>query len=208
MGAYFTDLKDAILSTMKGMTVTMKHFLSKPVTVHYPDEKLPISDAFLGKHKLTQENCIACNQCVKACPVDCLAYESDRHPGKVVEFHNFLVDYNYCMFCGLCVDACGSDALHMTKEYDLSVSDRKECKVELITWTGLRPEDLVTIEEAKKKKAAKAKAIKAEKEAKAEAAEAKEDKPAPAKGKAKDKKTEKDDPPAAKDGAKKEDDKE
>lgn len=164
MGTYFRDLSYAFISSFKGMGVTIKHFFSKPVTVQYPDERLPIADAFLGKHLLLQEKCIACQACVKICPVDCLSLAADRKPGKVLDWKSFTVNYNYCMFCGLCVEACPTDALHMTKEYDLSVEDRRMCTVDLLSWKGLRPEDLEKIAAAekaaaeKKRKAAEAKA--------------------------------------------------
>ncbi|MBU0755846.1 MAG: NADH-quinone oxidoreductase subunit I [Planctomycetes bacterium] len=169
MGKYFQDLYDAISSTLKGMSVTIKHLFSKPVTVHYPDEQLPISEAFLGKHKLDQEGCIACSQCAKACPVECINVDFERHPGKVVEWKKFTVNYNHCMFCGLCVETCPTNVLHMTKVFDLSQYDRSDCLVDFLTYRGLRPEDLETIEQAKKeaeekkkKKAAEAKAKKDE----------------------------------------------
>ena len=167
MGTYFRDLADAFISSFKGMGVTIQHFFSKPVTVQYPDERMPIADAFLGKHLLEQEKCIACKACVKICPVDCLALEADRRPGKVLDWKSFTVNYNYCMFCGLCVEACPTDALHMTKEYDLSVEDRRACTLDLLSWKGLRPEDLEKIAAAekaaaeKKRKAAEAKAAEA-----------------------------------------------
>jgi len=167
MGTYFRDLSDAFVSTLKGMSVTLKHLFSKPVTVHYPDEHMPISDAYLGKHELDQAGCIACSQCVKMCPVECLTLDVTRHPGKVLEWKKFTVNYNRCIFCGLCQETCPTNVLHMTKEYDLSVEDRSLCEVDLLKYKGLRPEDHETIEKAKiaqaekKKAAAEAKAKKA-----------------------------------------------
>ncbi len=178
MGTYFRDLYNAVVSTMKGMSVTITHFFSKPVTVQYPDEHLPIADAYLGKHALRQDKCIYCMACVKICPVDCLILQADRHPGKVLEWSRFTVNYNHCMFCGLCVEACPTEALLMTSEYDLSVEDRHACVHDLLTRKGLSQEDLEKIEKARKeaeerkKKAAEAKAKK----------EAAEKKKAPPKG--------------------------
>ena len=208
MGTYFRNLSDAFISAFKGMGVTIKHFFSKPVTVHYPDEQMPIADAYLGKHELDQPGCIACNQCIKLCPVDCLYLEADRHPGKVLEWKSFTVNYNHCMFCGLCVTTCPTDALHMTKEYDLSVYDRAECLLELTSYQGLRPEDHETIEKAKIAAAEKKKAAAAAKAKKA--AEGKEDakdsaeKPAKknAKTDAADKQKKKTDKPSAPKGKK------
>jgi len=167
MGTYFRNLADAFITTFKGMGVTIKHFFSKPVTVHYPDEHLPIADAYLGKHELDQPGCIACSQCANICPVECIHIEFNRHPGKVIEFRRFSVNYNHCMFCGLCVETCPTEVLHMTKEYDLSEYDRKDCLVDLLSYTGLRPEDLEKIEIAKKE-AEEKKKKKAEEAAKKE----------------------------------------
>ena len=182
MGTYFRDLYNAFSSTFKGMSVTIKHFFSRPVTVQYPDEKLPIAEAFLGKHEIRQEKCIYCQACAKICPVDCLDLEADRHPGKVIEWKTFTVNYNHCMFCGLCVESCPTDAIVMTKEYDLSTFDRKDCLKDLLEWKGLREGDHEKIEKAKKeaaekkKKAAEAKALK---EAAAKKEEQAENKDAP-----------------------------
>ncbi|MHC4942749.1 MAG: NuoI/complex I 23 kDa subunit family protein [Planctomycetota bacterium] len=174
MSKYFRDLYDAIVTTLKGMSVTIKHFFSKPVTVQYPDEQLPVADAYLGKHKLDQEGCIACSQCAKMCPVECIHLDFERHPGKVVEWKKFTVNYNHCIFCGLCVETCPTDVLHMTKETDLSEFDRKDCLVDFLTYRGLRPEDYEKIEIAKKeaeeKKRKKAEAAKKKKAEEAAAA--------------------------------------
>lgn len=174
MGTYFRDLKDTLVSSVKGMSVTLKHLFSKPVTIHYPDETMEISENFLGKHELDQPGCIGCSQCVKICPVECLNLDVKRHPGKILEFHKFTVNYCTCMFCGLCVETCPTDVLHMTKTYDMSEYDRKDCVVDLLSKKGLTDEDREAIEKAKKeaaekkaKKAAEAKAKK-EKEAKEE----------------------------------------
>ena len=150
MSAYFKDLSDGIVTALKGMSVTGKHPFSKPVTVQYPNEQLPIADAFCGKHKLVQEGCRACGLCEKACPVDCIFTDSERHMKRVIEWKAFTIDYNKCIFCGLCVEACPSEALLMTKEFDLSTYDRRESIIDFLEWKGLRPEDLEKIEILKK----------------------------------------------------------
>ncbi|MFH2003003.1 MAG: NADH-quinone oxidoreductase subunit I [Planctomycetota bacterium] len=155
MGTYFRDLSEALVSSAKGMSVTLKHLFSKPVTIHYPDEKMEISKSYLGKHKLDQPGCIGCSQCAKACPVECIRIDVNRHPGKILEFQKFTVNYCTCMFCGLCVETCPTNVLHMTQEYDLSEYDRKNCVVDLLTRKGLNDEDRAAIEKAKKEAAEK-----------------------------------------------------
>ena len=186
MGGYFKDLSDSVVSTLKGMSVTLKHLFSKPVTVHYPDESLPIADAYRGKHKLIQDGCRACLLCAKACPVDCIDMAFERHMKRVIEWEQFEIDYNWCVFCGLCTEACPTEVLKMTTEYDLSTDDRRTVIKDLLEWRGLRPEDHENIrllkekEEAdKKKKAEEAAKAAAEEGADGgvDAGETKDDKP-------------------------------
>jgi len=168
MGGYFKDLSDTIVSTLKGMSVTLKHLFSKPVTVHYPDESMPIADAYRGKHLLIQDGCRACLLCSKACPVDCIDLAFERHMKRVIEWEQFDIDYNRCVFCGLCTEACPTEVLKMTAEYDLSTDDRRTIIKDLLEWRGLRPEDHENIRLLKEKAEADKKK-KAEEAAKAAA---------------------------------------
>jgi len=179
MSGYFKDLNDGIVSTLKGMSVTLKHLFSKPVTVQYPDEKLPVSERYRGKHKLTQGGCRGCGLCAKVCPVECIEIDFERHMKRVFEWKKFSIDYNKCVFCGLCVDACPAASLVMTQDFDLSTEDRREVVKDLLEWTGLREEDLENIrllkekaEADKKKKAAEAAAAAAAANADATGSEA------------------------------------
>jgi NADH-quinone oxidoreductase subunit I len=36
------------------------------------------------------------------------------------------MDMTRCLFCGMCVEACPVDALGMTREYEWSVSDKRD----------------------------------------------------------------------------------
>jgi NADH-quinone oxidoreductase subunit I len=175
MSGYFKDLSEGIVSTLKGMSVTLKHFFSKPVTVQYPDERLPISDRYRGKHKMVQGGCRGCGLCAKVCPVDCIEIEFERHMKRVLEWKTFTIDYNKCVFCGLCTEACPAESLVMTQEFDLSTEDRREVIKDLLEWRGLREEDLENIrllEEKEKEKVAAAKEEAAEGGKKKEAEEA------------------------------------
>ena len=178
MSGYFKDLSEGIVSTLKGMSVTLKHLFSKPVTVQYPDERLPISDRYRGRHKLVQGGCRGCGLCSKVCPVECIEIDFERHMKRVLEWKTFTVDYNKCVFCGLCTEACPAEVLIMTTEYDLSTEDRRTIIKDLLEWHGLREEDLENIrlleekeEEKKKEEAAAAAAAAKEESGGKEAAE-------------------------------------
>ncbi len=59
------------------------------------------------KPKFLQENCIACQLCVLACPEGIV---------KGKEKNSFHSDYDYCKGCGLCAAVCPKDDIVMVPE--------------------------------------------------------------------------------------------
>ena len=151
------------------MRITGKYLLQKPITVQYPDERLPIPNRYRGIHYLEQEKCIDCLACARACPIDCIEMDAVRH-GKELEWISFTLDYQKCMFCELCVYPCPKDCIHMGTEFAfVSRIDRSEFKHDLLSYKGMSRDAKVRMIEAEKKKKAKEEAKKAK--AAAEAAE-------------------------------------
>ncbi|MCR5000173.1 MAG: 4Fe-4S binding protein [Lachnospiraceae bacterium] len=68
----------------------------------------------------TNENCIGCNKCIRAC--SCIganvAVEKDR--GNIIE-----VDPNKCIACGACIDACEHNAREFVDDCDKFFEDLK-----------------------------------------------------------------------------------
>ena len=171
---YVRNIWEGVKTTLVGMRITGKYLLQKPITVQYPDERMPIPDRFRGIHYLEQEKCIECLACARACPIDCIEMEAIRH-GKELEWISFTLDYQKCMFCELCVYPCPKDCIHMGTEYAFVSFDRSEFKHDLLSFKGMDRAARARMKEAEAKKAAKeaakAKAA-AEKAAKEKADEA------------------------------------
>ncbi len=159
---YLKNVWDTLKTTLVGMKITGKYLLKKPITVQYPDERLPIPDRYRGIHYLEQEKCINCLACARACPIDCIEMEAVRH-GKELEWVSFTLDYQKCMFCELCVYPCPKDCIHMGTEFALVTTDRSELNFDLLSFKGMAREAKIRMREADKKKAEKeaAKAAKA-----------------------------------------------
>ena len=95
--AQATPIKDFLSSFMlgelfKGMTLTGRHFLSKKVTVQYPEEKTPLSPRFRGLHALRryengEERCIACKLCEAVCPALAITIESEVARRRLAPHH-------------------------------------------------------------------------------------------------------------------------
>ena len=177
---YFGNVWKALATTATGMRITGKYFLQKPITVQYPDERLPIPDRYRGIHYLEQEKCIDCLACARACPIDCIEMDAIRH-GKELEWISFTLDYQKCMFCELCVYPCPKDCIHMGTEFALVAYDRSELNHDLLSFKGMAPDARVRMKEAEAKKAAK-EAAKAAAAAEKAAAEGKDESESSAEG--------------------------
>ena len=171
---YVKNVVDSLKTTLVGMRITGKYLLQKPITVQYPDERLPIPNRYRGIHYLEQEKCIECLACARACPIDCIEMDAIRH-GKELEWISFTLDYQKCMFCELCVYPCPKDCIHMGTEFAFVSFDRSEFKHDLLSFKGMSRDARERKLVAEKKKAAKEAAKKAKAEAKA-AAEAEAEK--------------------------------
>jgi NADH-quinone oxidoreductase subunit I len=90
------------------------------VTIEYPDEWLPYSANYRGRHRLTLDEegavkCTSCFLCATACPAQCIYIEAQEHDDPNIEkFPNrYEIDTLLCVYCGYCVEACPVDAIRM-----------------------------------------------------------------------------------------------
>ncbi len=145
---YFQNIWYTLKSIFIGMKITLKYMFSKSVTISYPFERLAFAPRYRGIHEFEADICIACDQCAKACPVDCIYIDKskprkiDKATGKATggDLLRFAIDYQKCMFCALCTEPCPTDCIHMGKNHDLSAYSRQDMIVEFaeIDRDGLR----------------------------------------------------------------------
>ena len=150
---YRTHMTTIIQSLLTALLLVWKHFKSAifrkknlsiedpayfkqrdgVVTTLYPFESIPVPDN--GRYRLhnEMEDCIVCDLCVKACPVDCIIIDpikssieigktSDGSPRRIYAA-TFDIDMAKCCYCGLCTTVCPTESLTMTKAYDYSEYD-------------------------------------------------------------------------------------
>ena len=113
-----------------GFATTFKHLFKKPITVNYPEEKVPMFPKWRGKHVLMRdenglEKCVACGLCSVACPADAIYLEAAENDGTVEAGPRYASVYQIhktrCIFCGYCEEACPVGAIFMGKDYELAV---------------------------------------------------------------------------------------
>jgi len=101
-----------------------KNLFSKPITIRFPHESIPIPDGYRGEHSYNVEKCISCGLCAKICPN--MAIEMMEAPREYKEAYPKKypkIDLGKCCFCALCQDICPKDALKLTKNFFLSTPD-------------------------------------------------------------------------------------
>jgi len=135
MGDYFRDIGRTIGSILLGLGVTLRYCFAKTITVQYPDVAPTTTPSWRGIHRIEIERCIACEACVKVCPVECIAIEKskprrlDKASGTAVggALSRYDIDYGKCLFCGLCTEVCPTTCIHMGDNHDLSCYAREDC---------------------------------------------------------------------------------
>ena len=141
MSEYFNNIIYGVNSFISGLKVTWSHFINKKdlvATLQYPHEKWPIPERNIGfdhsEYNLIRsrlhvdiDDCIACMQCERACPVDCIKIDSIKPPKdngfdcgmtsndtqKKMIVSRFTIDMSECMYCNLCVYPCPEECIYM-----------------------------------------------------------------------------------------------
>lgn len=114
--------------SMLGMIPRLiRNLFSKPMTVAYPHESIPIPDGYRGEHEYDIDECVSCGLCSKICPNN--AIQMIEAPEDLKEEYSKTypkVDLGKCCFCALCEDVCPTDSLSLSKNYDLATMDPSE----------------------------------------------------------------------------------
>ena len=134
--AHATPIKDFLSSFMltelfKGMRLTGRHFLSKHVTIQYPEEKTPLSPRFRGLHALRryangQERCIACKLCEAVCPALAITIDSEQRADNTRRTTRYDIDLFKCIYCGFCEESCPVDSIVETHVLEYHFENRGE----------------------------------------------------------------------------------
>lgn len=120
---------DAITSALRTIFGVLRHTFTPPVTVQYPDEKVPLPPRYRGRIILArdpdgEERCVACYLCAVACPVDCISLQAtEQEDGRrYPEF--FRINFSRCIYCGYCEEACPTYAIQLTPDPEMSEYER------------------------------------------------------------------------------------
>ncbi len=128
---YFQNIWNGIRTTIKGLSITIKYVYDvKPVTVEYPEVREVLPEGSRSRLFNDAQNCISCDQCAVACPVDCIYIASKPRPkdaekiktsnGTPIrrELTQYTIDTSLCCYCGLCTTVCPTESLTHTTDHE------------------------------------------------------------------------------------------
>lgn len=151
MREYIKNITDSIVTVWIGMKITFKHMFVPAVTIQYPDEKPILHERVRNRLYVNMDDCIGCDQCARACPVDCIEIETVKSiPGedlgktsngkkKALWVTKFDIDIAKCCYCQLCVFPCPTECIYMTDTYEFSEYERQNLVYNFVTLT---PEEI------------------------------------------------------------------
>jgi NADH-quinone oxidoreductase subunit I len=119
------------IALLRGLGITVRYILRRPVTTRYPEVKTKVETRFKGRHWLTRyedglERCVGCELCVIVCPSQAIYVKAaENTPERQVskgERHadQFQINMLRCIFCGFCEEACPTGAIVLGHDYELA----------------------------------------------------------------------------------------
>jgi len=103
----------------------LRSLFSRPYTVRYPYEPAAVPEAFRGKPKFIEAECIGCGACAQVCPARAIDVVDAVDEG--VGRRTLTIHHDHCIFCGQCHRYCTTqEGVVLTNEFETGTYDRAQ----------------------------------------------------------------------------------
>ncbi|MGB9176851.1 MAG: 4Fe-4S binding protein [Methanoregula sp.] len=108
----------------------IENLLSRPVTILYPRDIVPVPDTFRGRVSISDDKCIGCSKCSLVCPAQVITMidgpRDVEFKGKnLARKKRPQVKLYKCIRCALCERHCPTGAITLKHELSSSGTDRE-----------------------------------------------------------------------------------
>lgn len=118
---------------LAGLKITLNRFFGKKVTVHYPEEKIPMPPRFRGGElDLAHDKCIACGLCAMACPNRVIELTTRMDEQKKRHLTSYVYHSGRCLYCNYCIEVCPTAAICWDKNYENSRYSRQQLDIDCL----------------------------------------------------------------------------
>ncbi|MGB5287835.1 MAG: NADH-quinone oxidoreductase subunit I [Ignavibacteriaceae bacterium] len=150
MRDYIYNFWQGLYTILVGMKVTLRHVFIPAVTIQYPSVKPQLPERERNRLYVNMDDCIGCDQCARACPVNCIEIETVKSlpeedlgktsngKKKALWVTKFNIDFAKCCYCQLCVFPCPTECIYMTDVYEFAEFQRENLLYDFVT---LLPEE-------------------------------------------------------------------
>jgi NADH-quinone oxidoreductase subunit I len=155
MLTYLSNIWNAVWTPVVGMRLTWRHLFMPSVTLQYPDERWELPSNSRMQLFVNMDDCIGCQQCERACPVNCITIETvkalpedvkETSTGHKMRLHvtRFDIDMAKCCYCNLCTVPCPTECIYMTPSFEDAAPDRFDL---LYHFSKISPAEAAELEE-------------------------------------------------------------
>lgn len=113
------------------LKLAVQSLFSRPYTTRFPEEPFEPVDAFRGRPRYDEAECIGCGACAQVCPSACIDVVDGGGADRPVRRLVHHVDS--CIFCGQCERYCTTEkGIRLGREYDCAAFSREELEEESV----------------------------------------------------------------------------